>query len=69
MTPDHPGNLTWRKSSYSNGQGNCVEVAPLGPAIAIRDSKDPDGPVLACTRAAMTALLSGIKNGEFSHPG
>ena len=43
----------WRKSSYSYANGNCAEVAVLpGPAdgsdyvIAVRDSKDPDGPVL-----------------------
>jgi hypothetical protein len=36
----------WRKSSYSgNGGGNCVEVAADG-ALAVRDSNDPDGPVL-----------------------
>jgi hypothetical protein len=32
----------WRKSSYSNGQANCVEVAALGeecPGAAVRDSK------------------------------
>jgi hypothetical protein len=38
---------TWRKSSYSgNNGGNCVEVA-AARTIAIRDSKDPHGPVLA----------------------
>ena len=43
MTPD-PTTLRWRKSSYSSGQnGNCVELAYLG---AMRDSKNPDGPVL-----------------------
>ena len=39
----------WRKSSYSgNGGANCVEVGrgPVG-TVAVRDSKDPEGPVLA----------------------
>ncbi len=37
----------WRKSSYSGANGgNCVEVAATAPAIAVRDSKDPGGPVL-----------------------
>jgi len=38
----------WRKSSYSGGaSGNCVEVATTDRTVAIRDSKDPTGPVLA----------------------
>ena len=42
---------TWRKSSYSNGGGNCVEVADLsGGARVLRDSKNPDdGPKLIFT--------------------
>jgi len=38
-------NLIWKKSSFT-AQENCVELAHLGSAIAVRDSKDPDGPVL-----------------------
>lgn len=43
----------WRTSSYSGGAGgNCVEVAANLPGIvAVRDSKDPAGPVLLLTRA------------------
>lgn len=40
----------WKKSSYSGNSGNCVEVADLGTAVAVRDSKDPEGPVLVVTR-------------------
>ena len=42
-------NLSWRKSSYSgNGGGNCVEVGTGLPGkIGVRDSKNPDGPVLS----------------------
>jgi hypothetical protein len=50
----------WRKSSYSasNG-GNCVELADVAGAVAVRDSKNPDGPVLLLTRAALrTAVQS-----------
>jgi hypothetical protein len=36
----------WRKSSYSGNTGNCIEVSVLGPAIAVRDSKNPVGPAL-----------------------
>jgi hypothetical protein len=41
----------WRTSSYSSGNGQCVEVAHLPGAIAVRDSKDPAGPKLMFTRA------------------
>ena len=48
----------WRKSSYSgNGSnGNCVEVAFLGPAIALRDSKNPAAGALVLPQQAWTAL-------------
>lgn len=49
---------SWRKSSYSasNG-GDCVEVAGPAGALAVRDSKDPDGPVLLVTRAALRTAI------------
>ncbi|MBA9005004.1 DUF397 domain-containing protein [Thermomonospora cellulosilytica] len=54
----------WRKSSHSTAQGgDCVEVADLSPAIAIRDSKDPDGPRLTIGRAAFGAFLQAVRNG------
>lgn len=38
----------WRKSSYSGDNGGaCIEVGTAGRAVAVRDSKDPDGPLLA----------------------
>jgi Domain of unknown function (DUF397) len=43
--------IAWRKSSYSgNSGGQCVEVGNAGRVIAVRDSKDPKGPVLAFGR-------------------
>jgi hypothetical protein len=56
-------NLTgavWRKSSRSNSGGNCVEVAVLSAAVAVRDSKDPHGPVLAVPPAAWNAFVAGL---------
>jgi hypothetical protein len=38
--------VAWRTSSYSSNQGNCVQVA-FGDLVAVRDSKHPEGPVLA----------------------
>ncbi|NDU71761.1 DUF397 domain-containing protein [Actinomadura sp. DSM 109109] len=46
----------WHRSSYSGSNGgNCVELAGLAGAslVAVRDSKDPDGPVLLLSRAAL----------------
>jgi hypothetical protein len=36
--------MTWRKSSYSSGNGACVEIR--GDLTAVRDSKNPSGPTL-----------------------
>jgi hypothetical protein len=57
----------WRRASYSgNGGGNCVEVASnLPDIVAIRDSKNPDGPRLACTREAWSEFVQSIKHGQF----
>ena len=54
----------WRKSTYSGGNGGeCVEVATNIPGIvAVRDSKNPDGPVLTFTRDEWRAFLNKIKN-------
>ncbi|HWE91806.1 MAG TPA: DUF397 domain-containing protein [Pseudonocardiaceae bacterium] len=50
---------TWRKSSYSAGANNCVELA--GSLDRVRDSKNPDGPVLI---ADLGAFLAAIKAGR-----
>ena len=53
----------WRKSSFSGGSGgNCVDVATNLPGlIAVRDSKDPDGPVLTLTPAQWRSFAAGLK--------
>lgn len=58
--------LTWRKSSYSGGNGACVEIAvPSAAAIAVRDSKDPQGPQLRFTNEAWAAFASAAAAGAF----
>lgn len=57
--------VRWRRSSRSGGQGgNCVEVAALAPVVAVRDSKDPDGPRLAFDAAAWRAFADRVKASE-----
>jgi hypothetical protein len=53
----------WRKSTLSSSNGgNCVEVARNLPGVvAVRDSKDPDGPALAFTPADWEAFTTGLK--------
>jgi hypothetical protein len=54
----------WRKSSYSGGNGGtCIEVGTAGPAVAVRDSKDPDGPRLAFAADAWKAFAGQLKAG------
>jgi Domain of unknown function (DUF397) len=55
--------LVWRKSSFSGGSGNgsCVEVAFGAVAVAVRDSKNPDGPTLDLATHAWHALLTAAK--------
>ncbi|MEU4821661.1 DUF397 domain-containing protein [Actinomadura citrea] len=49
---------TWRKSSYSGSNAaECVELAELPGAVAVRDSKDQDGPVLLLTREALRTAI------------
>jgi hypothetical protein len=54
----------WRKSSYSGDNGgNCVEVGAAGLAVAVRDSKDPDGPRLAFAADTWEAFAEQVKAG------
>jgi hypothetical protein len=60
--------VRWIKSAHSNAEGNCVEVAALaGGGLAVRNSRDPDGPALVYTPAEVAAFLAGVKDGEFDH--
>ena len=67
MDPDtYLSTASWHKSSYSSGGGNnCVEIAVIPGSVAIRDSKDPNGPVYVVSPGAFRDLVSRIKQGDF----
>ena len=56
--------LQWRTARRSAGNGACVQVAPANGQIAIRDSKDPDGPTLNYPVRAFRLFLDATKNGS-----
>lgn len=59
------GTAAWRKSSFSGSDGgDCIEVADLTAHIAVRDSKNPEGPAFLATPAAFAAFVSAAAEGR-----
>ncbi|MFE7530165.1 DUF397 domain-containing protein [Kitasatospora sp. NPDC057542] len=56
----------WQKSSFSGNVENCVEVRTVAGAVELRES-DEAHLILRTTPTALSALLHGIKTGEFDH--
>lgn len=57
---------TWTKSSYSAGNGACIEVkSPVLTALAVRDSKVPEGPTLAFPTNSWNAFVAEVSRGAF----
>ncbi len=56
----------WRKSSRSTNNGTCVETATLVDQVAVRDSKDPHGPVLVFGTGPWRAFIAAVTSGELS---
>ncbi|TDC97317.1 DUF397 domain-containing protein [Actinomadura sp. 7K507] len=59
------GRVVFRKSSYSDGGNGCVETGTLGSQHLVRDSKNPEGGVLALDRDVWSALVSRIRRGAY----
>lgn len=55
----------WRTSTYTSGGNDCVEVADLAQFVAVRDSKNPAGTVLAFQRRSWGAFAEQVKAGGF----
>ena len=65
MTDEGWDDAQWRKSTKSgDGAGSCVEVAFTDDAVAIRDSKNPNGPVLVVSKDAWREFLSAVKDSD-----
>jgi hypothetical protein len=56
---------TWRTSTRSGDNGQCVEVRRVGDAVEVRDTKDRSGPILRFTPTEWSAFTGGTKDGEF----
>ncbi len=63
----HDRDSGWIKAAASAQGGNCVQMRRQARGIEVRDSKDPDGPVLHFTDAEFAAWVDGAKKAEFDH--
>jgi predicted secreted Zn-dependent protease len=66
FNPATLGQVSWHVARRCNG-GECVRIAASGDMVLIGDSKDPDGPVLAYSRAEWQTFVEGIRQGDFDN--
>ncbi len=52
----------WRRSSWSYGTGNCLEIVSLGQRVLVRDSKNPQGASLRITPAQWNVFVAGVRS-------
>lgn len=63
MSETIPAGVSWYRSRHSQQNGACVEAARLGSKVALRDSKDPDGPKIVIERGEWCVFLRDVKRG------
>lgn len=63
-----PADARWHKASRSTASNNCVEVASVKGAAAIRDSKHRDGGHLTVGTSAWVAFLADVRGGRYDRP-
>jgi hypothetical protein len=51
----------WRKASFSNGSGQCVETASAAGTVAVRDTTDREGGALAFSADAWAKFTTNLK--------
>lgn len=59
------GHLDWRKAIRSMNNGACAEVASIAGIVAVRDSKDPEGPVMRYPAPSWRSFLAAARMGNF----
>ncbi|MFJ9454993.1 DUF397 domain-containing protein [Kitasatospora sp. NPDC101447] len=65
LAPGAASEVDWQRSSYS-AVNECVETRFVtSGGMAVRDSKDPEGPALPFPADAWSSFLAGVKSGEF----
>jgi hypothetical protein len=63
----HLDHVVWRTSTLCNN-GTCVEVALIDGGVAIRDSKNRQGPILQFASSEWEAFVGGVHRGDFELP-
>ncbi|MEV8626029.1 DUF397 domain-containing protein [Streptomyces sp. NPDC051079] len=58
--------VRWVKAKASDGLNDCIELATVGESVAVRNSRDPEGPALIFTRSELAAFVDGASKGEFN---
>ncbi len=69
MADSERADIAWRKSTVSQGSGDCVEIAFTRETVFVRSSRDPGGPRLSFSYSEWAAFLDGARCGEFDAPG